>query len=112
MATIDDVLNSIKGDALNLVKDQLKGLLTSARNDADSVIRETGQKIADWLIMRKKGTLNDEELEALLYSRDQLIRQYKNTVEIQTRARIEKVSVALINLVLDKLIGIPLGKLS
>ncbi|OGS97436.1 MAG: hypothetical protein A3H31_00260 [Gallionellales bacterium RIFCSPLOWO2_02_FULL_57_47] len=109
MATIDDVLNSLKDDAVKLVKDQLKDLLTSAKKDADSVVKETGQKITDWLVMRAHGKLSDDELEALLYSRDQLLRQYKNTLEIQTRARVEKIAVGLINLVLDKILGFAFG---
>lgn len=109
MATIDEVISSIKDEALKLVKDQLKDLLTSAQNDTDSVIKETGKKIADWLLLRAQVKLSDDELEALLYSRDQLLRQYKNTLEIKTRARIEKISVSLINLVLDKVLGLAFG---
>lgn len=110
MAGIDDVLNSLKGDTVKLIKEQLKDLLTSAKSDADSVVKETGQKIADWLVLRAQGKLSDDELEALIYSRDQLLRQYKNTLEIQTRARVEKIAVGLINLVLDKILGLPLGQ--
>lgn len=110
MASIDDVLNSLKGDAVKLIKDQLKDLLTSAKNDADSIVKETGQKITDWLVLRAQGKLSDDELEALIYSRDQLLRQYKNTLEIQTRARVEKIAVGLINLVLDKILGLPLNQ--
>lgn len=110
MASIDDVLNSLKGDAVKLIKDQLKDLLTSAKNDADSIVKETGQKITDWLVLRTQGKLSDDELEALIYSRDQLLRQYKNTLEIQTRARVEKIAVGLINLVLDKILGLPLNQ--
>jgi len=110
MATIDDVVDSLKGDAVKLIKDQLKDLLTSAKSDADSIIKETGQKITDWLALRAQGKLSDDELEALIYSRDQLLRQYKNTLEIQARARVEKIAVGLINLVLDKILGLPLGK--
>lgn len=110
MASIDDVLDSLKGDAVKLIKNQLKDLLTSAKNDADSVVKETGQKIADWLVLRAQGKLSDDELEALIYSRDQLLRQYKNTLEIQTRARVEKIAVGLINLVLDKILGLPFGQ--
>ena len=109
MASIDDVLDSLKGEALKLIKDELKDLLTSAQNDADKVIRDTGEKITQWLWMRAQGELSDGELEALLYSRDQMLRQYKNTTLIQARARVEKIAVGLINLVLDKIIGIRFG---
>lgn len=111
MAIIDDVINSIKDEGLKLVKDQLKDLLTSAKDDTDAVVKETGKKIGDWLLLRAKGKLSDDELEALLYSRDQLLRQYKNTLEIKARARVEKIAVGLTNLVLDKVLGVVFGKI-
>lgn len=110
MANIDDVFNSLQDEAFKFVKDELKGLLTSAKNDADSIVKETGKKISEWLVLRAQGKLSNDELEALLYSRDQLLRQYKNTLEIHTRARVEKIAVGLINLVLDKILGLPFGK--
>ncbi|MEY4979578.1 MAG: hypothetical protein RLZZ352_1848 [Pseudomonadota bacterium] len=108
--TIDEVIGSIKDDALGLVKTQLKDLLVCAKDDTDVVIQETGRKIADWIVLRANGQLSDDELEALLYSRDQLLRQYKNMLEIQAKARVEKIAVELVNLVLDKLLGGLFGK--
>lgn len=107
MASIADAVDSIKDDAGKLIRQQLKELLTSAKNDADAIVKETGQKIADWLVMRAEGKLSDIELEALLYSRDQLLRQYKNTQEIKVKARVEKIAVGLVNLVLDRILGLP-----
>jgi len=109
MSTIDDVLKSIKSDVPAVIKDQLKDLLTSAVEDTDSVIKETGQKLKDWLLMLAEGKISNEEFEALLYSRDQLVRQYKNTLEIQARARVEKIALALINLISEKIFRIPFG---
>jgi hypothetical protein len=110
MANIDDVLDALKGDAVELVKSQLKELLESAKSDTDSIVKGTGQKIGGWLVLRAQGKLSDDELEALLYSRDQLLRQYKNKLEIAARARVEKIAVGLVNLVLDKVLGLDLGK--
>lgn len=104
MATTKEVIESLQDDVVKLIKDQLKDLLTSAKKDADAIVKETGDKIAEWLVMRAKGKLSDAELEALLYSRDQLLRQYKNTLSIKARARVEKIGVGLVNLVLDKML--------
>jgi len=106
MASINAAVNTIKDDALALVKDELKSLLTSAKDDALAEIRETGEKIATWLVMRAKGELTDDEFQSLLYARDQLLRQFKNSAEINAKARIERIAVGLVNLVLDKIIGI------
>jgi len=109
MASIDQALDSLKSDALKLIKGELKDLLRAAQNDVDIQIRETGKKVADWLVLRASGKLSDDEFEALLYSRDQTLRQYKNTLEIETRARVEKIAVGLLNLVLDKVLGVAFG---
>lgn len=106
MTDIKEVVDSIKDDALKAVKDQLADLLNSAENDTNDVIRGIGKKVGNWLLMRARGELSDSELEALLYSSDQTLRQYKNTINIEVRARCEKIAVALVNLVLDKIVGI------
>lgn len=106
MTSVSAAVKAIGDDALTFVKDELKDLLTNAKKDADSVVKETGDKIADWLVLRAQGKLSDGELEALLYSRDQLLRQYKNKLEIQARSRVEKIAVGLVNLVLDKVLGL------
>lgn len=109
MATIDDALKCLKDNVPHLIKDQIKDLLTSAQNDADSVIKETGQKVTDWLFMLSEGKLSVDEFKDLLYSRDQLIRQYKNTLDIQVRAKVEKIALGLINLVLNGILNISPG---
>lgn len=106
MASISSAVNTIKDDSLALVKDELKSLLTQAKDDAIDEIRETGEKIATWLVMRAKGELTDDEFQSLLYARDQLLRQLKIKMEIDARARLERIAVGLVNLVLDKIIGI------
>ncbi|MCP2004882.1 MULTISPECIES: hypothetical protein [Buttiauxella] len=106
MSDIDDVIDSIKDEAVVLIKEQLKDLLLSAAEETDAVIRQTGEKITYWLLLRARGELNDSELEALLYARDQLLRQYKNTLQIEASARVEKIAIALVNIVLDKLLGL------
>lgn len=83
MTSVSTAVKAIGDDALKFVKDELKDLLTSVKKDADAIVKETGDKIADWLVFRAQGKLSDGEFEALLYSRDQLLRQYKNTLEIQ-----------------------------
>jgi ElaB/YqjD/DUF883 family membrane-anchored ribosome-binding protein len=106
MATIDEAIDSIEAEAVRLVKDQLRNFLKAASDDTDEVIKETGSKIAEWLLQRAQGRLSDQEFEALLYSRDQYLRQYKNSLDIKARARLEEIAVGLINLVLDKVLSI------
>ncbi|HFS5792775.1 TPA: hypothetical protein ACH1J3_002020 [Citrobacter werkmanii] len=106
MSDIDDAMNAIKNEVAESIKEQLKALLLSAAKDTNEVINDTGKKVSYWLRLRGQGKLSDSELEALLYARDQLLRQYKNTVAITARAQVEKIAISLVNIVLDKLLGI------
>jgi len=105
MSTINEAISGLGGEVAKYIKDELKDLLTDAKSDSVDLIKETGKKITEWLVMRNKGQLSDAEFESLLYARDRLLRQEKNTIEIEARARLEKIAVGLVNLVLDKILG-------
>lgn len=105
MSKINEAISGLGGEVAKYIKDELKDLLTDAKSDSVDLIKETGKKITEWLVMRNKGQLSDAEFESLLYARDRLLRQEKNTIEIEARARLEKIAVGLVNLVLDKILG-------
>ncbi|VEI41759.1 Uncharacterised protein [Citrobacter youngae] len=90
MSDIDDAMNAIKNEVAESIKEQLKALLLSAAKDTNEVINDTGKKIAYWLRLRGQGKLSDSELEALLYARDQLLRQYKTRWKLQQELRLRR----------------------
>ena len=49
--------------------------------------------------------IDNDELEALLNSRRRTIKQFLNTEEIRTKARIEKITIGLIDHVLNNAMG-------
>ena len=105
MPSIDDILKETGEEALDLVKTNFKELLFQAKDESKTVIKETGEKIEKWLIMRAKGELDDDELESLLNTRKKVVRQFLLTQEIASRARLEKISMGLIDIVVNKFIG-------
>ncbi len=102
MSTLKEFYESYKSDAEQLIKTELKGLIKEGKDDSLVLVRETAEKVERWTKMALLGDLSKEELEALLYARDKTIRQYANTVQIKARARVERLSVGLVNLMLDK----------
>jgi len=54
--------------------------------------------------MRVEGELDNDELESLLNARKHAIRQNLNTLEIQSRARLEKIVFGVIDIVANKLL--------
>jgi hypothetical protein len=105
MPSLDSFLNGVKGDAKILIRDEFRGFLTDAKGAKRKIVRETGEKVERWLQMRLNGELTNDELEALLHARDRVVRQELNTLEIQARARLQKIVFGLLNTVLDKMIG-------
>lgn len=105
MPSIDDILKETGEEAVDLVKTNFKELLFQAKDESKTVIKETGEKIEKWLIMRAKGELDDDELESLLNTRKKVVRQFLLTQEIASRARLERISMGLIDIVVNKFIG-------
>ncbi|GMR24941.1 MAG: hypothetical protein BMS9Abin39_0213 [Ignavibacteria bacterium] len=104
MSSIDEVLESIGDEVLESVKKEFTDLLSQAKDEQIDFVNETAEKIEKWLIMRVNGEFDDDELEALLNARKRVVRQNLNTLEIQSRARVEKIVFGIIDIVTNKLL--------
>jgi DNA-binding protein H-NS len=102
---LDQYLASITDESKKMAIEEFKALLKSAKSDQEQLAKETAKKIEKWLEMRIKGELDNDELESLLNSRRRTIRQSLNTLQIQSRDRVQKVSLGLLNIVGDMLIN-------
>jgi len=102
MSTLSDLIETGGDEAKELIKTNLLELIKEAKSEAEVVVKETGDKIEKWVMMKINGDIDADELEALIDSRRRVIRQFLNSQEIEARARYEKVTVGLIDLVLDK----------
>ena len=105
MSSIDEVLKSLGDEVLDSVKTEFIDLLSQAKDEQIDFVNETAEKIEKWLIMRVNGEFDDDELEALLNARKRVVRQNLNTLEIQSRARVEKIVFGIIDIVTNKLLN-------
>lgn len=106
MSELNEVLQSTGSDAKELVKQTLIALIDSAKNDVEPIAKETAKKVELWVKMRALGEIDSDELEALLNARRRTVRQFLNTQEIKVRARLESLTLGLVDLVLNKAIGL------
>ena len=104
MSSIDEVLESLGDEVLDSVKTEFIDMLSQAKDEQIDFVNETAEKIERWLIMRVNGDFDDDELEALLNARKRVVRQNLNTIEIQSRARVEKIVFGIIDIVTNKLL--------
>ena len=102
---LDQYLASITDESQKMVIEEFKALLKGAKGDQEELAKETAKKIEKWLEMRIKGELDNDELESLINSRRRTIRQSLNTLQIQARDRVQRVSLGLLNIVGDMLIN-------
>ncbi|WP_317930504.1 hypothetical protein [Halioxenophilus sp. WMMB6] len=102
MTSLDQLLNTSGDAAKELIKSQLLELIDSAKSESATVVKESAEKIEQWLKLRLAGELDKDELQALLDSRKRVVEQFLNSQEIAARTRLEKISVGLINLILDQ----------
>lgn len=102
MSSLSELIETGGDEAKELIKTELLDLIQGAKSEAEAVARETGEKLEKWLAMTIRGELDSDELKALLSARERTVQQFLNSQEIGARARLEKVTVGLIKLVLDK----------
>jgi hypothetical protein len=102
---IDELLNSIKDQALDSAKKEFKDYLTQAKNEQTAYAKETGEKVEKWLLMYAQKQIDKTELELLLDERRWTTRQHLNTLDIATRSRVQKILNGLIDITLDALIA-------
>lgn len=105
MSTLKDLINTSGDEAKEFIKINLIDLIQNAKSESETLVKETGEKIEQWLTLKVNNEIDNDELEALLNSRRRTIKQFLNTEEIRTKARIEKITIGLIDHVLNNAIG-------
>lgn len=106
MSDINEILKETGDEALDFIKSSFMELLLEAKDESKKVIKETGEKLEKWLVMRARDELDDDELESLLRTRKRVVKQFLNSQDIASRARLEKISIGLIDIVKNKFIGV------
>jgi hypothetical protein len=106
MSTLEELLKDTGDEAKDLVKRNLLELIQGAKSESEAVVKETGEKIERWLVFKVKGEIDSDELDALLNARRRTVRQFLNSQEIATRARLEKVTIGLIDIALNKALDV------
>jgi len=106
MSELNELINDTSDAAKSALKSELIDLIYSAKSESADVIRETAEKIEKWTTMKLRGEIDAEELKELIESRRGTVQQFLNTQEINLRARLEKVSIGLMDLITEKALGV------
>lgn len=102
MSTLGNLIITSGDAAKELLKSNLLELIHEATEESESIVKETGVNIEKWLELKIKGEIEYDELVELLKARRSTVSQFLNSQEMSTRARLEKITIGLIDLVLNK----------
>jgi len=109
MPGLKEILDEIKDEALDAAREELKNLLSNAKDDAHEFVKDNAQKIEKWLVMLANKELGKSEFDALMRARRRILRQHLNTLEIEARTRLRKITTGLASLVTHKIVPALLG---
>jgi hypothetical protein len=109
MPGLKEILDEIKDEALDAAKTELKDLLASAKDDAHDFVKDNAKKIEKWLVMLANKELEKPEFDALMRARKRIVKQHLNTLEIEARTKLKKITTGLANLVVRKIVPAVLG---
>jgi len=102
MSNLSDLIETTGDEAKEIIKNSLLELIEEAKSEAETVVKETGEKIEKWLVLERKGEIDSDELKALLNTRRRVVLQFLNTQEVTAKARLEKVTLGLIDFIVNK----------
>jgi hypothetical protein len=102
---IADFLEQIKDPALELVKNEFLAFLGEAKKDAYAIVKENAQNVEDWGVALATGELTERGFKLLVDEQKGSLAQFLNTVQIEQKARLERITIGLLNILTEKLLG-------
>lgn len=97
-------LDELKDEAATLAKEELKGVITSAAQDADAFIRRQATKTERYLSQLAAGEITKEQFEGYLEDIEKLTRLQALKLNVEAKARAQRLADGIKNLILDKML--------
>ena len=106
MPNLEDFLKETGEAGKDLIIAEVKELILSTRTETTQVIKETGELVEQCLYKLLNDEIDEEDFKDIMATRKRTVQQFLNSQQIEKRARLEKLSIALIDLVTDKLLDV------
>lgn len=106
MSSISEYLEVLVKDGKEFAKDELKDLLKEAKDDNRLFIRHMGELTEEFIKLRALGKIDNEEFKELMEDVVDLGKMQYLKLSVQAKARTQKISNGLIDLVINSLISI------
>jgi hypothetical protein len=103
-SNINDVLNSIKGDAATDAKQQLAQLMTDAKSDGNAFIQSNATQLESWLVDLSNGDLTQDEFQNLIEGQKILASNFVLAQSLDAQQRAETLTVNLLETAATKIL--------
>lgn len=101
---VQELLDTVKSQALKAVKDEFKDLLDTARKDRSDFIKKAAEQVKQALIYRAEGKLSQDDVITLLKKQKKIAQIEANNAQIQLLARIQKITYRMLDIAIDVLV--------
>ena len=104
MAGISEFIDSLLKDGKTFAKDELKALLTEAKEDNRLFIKHMGELTEEFIKLRALNQITNDEFEELMKDVVDLNKMQFRKLSVAAKARAQKIANGLIDLVLNSLL--------
>jgi hypothetical protein len=103
-SNIDDVLNSLKGDAAAQVKQQVQQVMTEAKGDSNAFVQSNATQLEEWLVDLSNGDLSEDEFDDLVADQKVVAANFVLEQSVGAQQRAEALTVNLLELAVTKVV--------
>jgi hypothetical protein len=102
----ESYIDNLKDNAGKLAKDELKGLIKTAKGDSEEFIKRQGEKMELYLSQLAAGQITKAQFEGYVIDIKDLTEMQALKMAVAAKARAQSLATGITNLVLDGLIAI------
>lgn len=86
------------------IKQELYNDFNEAACSSEQIVKENMKNIVEWTMKLSENKMTKEEFEYLVRAQKRKIEQYLNTLEIEARVKIQKITINLLDIVLERIL--------
>ena len=86
------------------IKRELYNDFNEAAGSSEPMVKENMKNMVEWTIKLSENKITKEEFEYLVRTQKRKIEQYLNTLEIEARVKIQKITINLLNIILERIL--------
>jgi hypothetical protein len=100
----EEFIDNLKDDSGKLAKNELKGLIKSAKDDSEEFLKEQGKKMERYLGQLANGEITKDQLEGYVLNIKDITEMKALQMSVAAKARAQRLATGITNLIVDGLL--------